>query len=62
MYYTKEGTPVSRRIQKERTKIFELDQRDQARAHAKKIRSYVYDLYLETRRVTKHHCGYAVPN
>lgn len=62
MYTDKEGSNVTESIEKGRTKKFSLEEKEQAKKYAARKRSYVYDLYLTTRRIKNQHCGYAVPD
>lgn len=62
VYSDQEGTNVTSFIELGKTRKFELEEKEAAQKYAALKRSYVYPLYLETRRVTKYHCGYAVPN
>ena len=63
MIYTDQyGTNVTRQIELGKTKKFSLEEKTEAEKYAAKKRSYVYKLFLETRRVTKYHFGYAVPD
>jgi hypothetical protein len=43
--YTQEGTYVGHRVQDNRTKFFNPEDKADADVHARKIGSYVYDIY-----------------
>lgn len=62
VYRNQDGKNVTAHIESGRTKKFSLEEKEKAERYAALKRSYVYPLYLETRRVKKYHCGYAVPN
>ncbi len=61
-YTTPDGKIVNDRLEDGRITRFNLEDKKKAEKFARRKRSYVYNLYLETRRVGRYHCGYAIPN
>ena len=65
-FLTDTGTVITKRVKKGLTKVFTQDEREEAKAYAKRKGSYIYDLYEEIRekggRTRVVSFGYAVPN
>jgi hypothetical protein len=64
-FETAENVLVTKRIEDGRTTAFNIKERDLAERHAKKIGSYVYNLFckatIDGKNVNTQY-GYAVPN